>query len=139
MKWLAVLYDDHCGICSKMRGWLEKQVTYVPLRLVPLGSRNLTRMFPGVEAFNPDEKLVVIADDGSVWRGDGAWITLLWALPSGRELSLKLSSPALRPLARRVVTAVSSNRLTLSRWLNLRPDSLPDTDVCAVGSGTCPR
>ncbi len=130
MKWLAVLYDDQCGICSRLRAWLEKQITFVPLRLVPLHTPDLPQMFPGVHCFNPDEKLVVIADDGSVWRGDSAWITLLWALESGRELSLKLASPALRPLARRVVTAVSQNRLKLSRWLRLSSDSLPADELC---------
>jgi predicted DCC family thiol-disulfide oxidoreductase YuxK len=135
MKWLAVLYDDQCGMCSRLRAWLEKQITFVPLRLIPLHAPNLTQLFPGVHSFNPDEKLVVIADDGSVWRGDSAWITLLWALESGRELSLKLATPILRPLARRVVTAVSQNRLKLSRWLHLSADSLPAEESC--NDGTC--
>ncbi|CAN5795487.1 hypothetical protein BH11VER1_BH11VER1_33750 [soil metagenome] len=134
MKWLAVLYDDHCGICSRLRVWLEKQTTFVPLRLVPLHSPDLSQRFPGVAAFDPDEKLVVIADDGSVWRGDSAWIMLLWTLESGRELSYKMVSPALRPLAQRLVTAVSMNRLKLSRWFGLRADSLPMAKVCRDGS-----
>lgn len=138
MKWLAVLYDDHCGICSRLRAWLEKQITFVPLRLVPLHAPDLSQRFPGVDAFHPDEKLVVIADDGSVWRGDSAWIMLLWALASGRELSFKLSSPALRPLARRVVTAVSVNRLKLSRWFGLSADSLPPAEYCRDGICNAP-
>lgn len=128
MKWLAVLYDDHCGMCSHLRRWLEKQPTFVPLRLVPLHTPTVAKQFPGIDRFDPDEKLVVVADNGRVWRGDSAWITLLWALPSGREIALKLSSEALRPLARRVVTAVSNNRLKLSRWLRLNPDSLEEED-----------
>ena len=134
MKWLAVLYDDQCGICSHLRAWLEKQITFVPLRLIPLHASNLPQMFPGVASFNPDEKLVVIADDGSVWRGDSAWITLLWALESGRELSLKLASPSLRPLARKVITAVSQNRLKLSHWLRLEADSVRPVEDCKEGS-----
>ena len=126
MKWLAVLYDDECGICSRIRRWLEKQPTFVALRLIPLHSFEMMAAFPGIESFAPEEKLVVIADDGSVWRGDSAWIMLLWTLESGRELSLKLSSPALRPLAKKIVTAVSTNRLKLSGWLRLRPDRIPN-------------
>ena len=135
MNWMAILYDDRCGICSRMRRWVETQATYVPLRFVPLHSPGLDAQFPGVLAFSPDEKLVVIADDGALWKGDSAWITLLWALHSGRELALKLSSPALRPLARKVVTAVSANRLKLSRWLRLTPDALGEEAICA--EGTC--
>lgn len=138
MKWLHVLYDDHCGICSRLRAWLEKQHTFVPLRLVPLHAPDLPQRFPGVAAFKPEEKLVVIADDGSLWRGDSAWLMLLWTLESGRELSYKMASPALRPLAQRVVTAVSLNRIKLSRWFGLSGDSLPPTEECLDGNCVVP-
>ena len=133
MKWLAVLYDDRCGVCSRLRRWVERQPVFVPLRMVPLHSPGLSARFPGIESFHPDEKLVIVSDDGSVWRGDGAWITLLWALREGRELALKLASPALRPLARRIVNAVSCNRLRLSNWLSLRPDTLETDAACSEG------
>lgn len=138
MKSLTILYDDHCGICSRLRAWLENQATFVPLQFMPLHSPALPQMFPGIKHFHPDEKLVVVSDDGNVWQGDSAWITLLWSLESGRELSLKLASPALRPLARRVVAAVSQNRLKLSRWLNFRADSLPTATDCRDGSCRLP-
>lgn len=134
MNWLAILYDDHCGICSRIRTWLQGQASYVPIRLVPLHSRERITAFPGIDAFSPDEKLVIVSDDGSVWRGDGAWITLLWALRGGRELAFRLASPALRPLASRVVNAVSANRLRLSRWLRLDPDTLGPDETCAGGA-----
>ena len=134
MKWLAILYDDRCGICSRLRSWLEGQSTFVPLRMVPLHSPELSTCYPGIESFRPDEKLVVVSDDGRVWRGDGAWITLLWALREGRELALKLASPSLRPLARRSVNSVSDNRFRLSSWLGLRPDSMAAQSSCADDS-----
>lgn len=134
MNSLAILYDDRCGICSRMRRWLEQQATFIPLRFVPLHSPDLDSKFPGVMSFGPEEKLIVVADDGSLWKGDSAWITLLWALREGRELAMKLASPAMRPLARRVVTAVSSNRLRLSRWLRLAPDAIAEADECKDGS-----
>ena len=134
MKWLAVLYDDHCGVCSSMRRWLERQPSFVPLKMVALHSTDLSIRFPGIAAFDPDEKLVLVADDGLVWRGDGAWIMLLWALKSGRGISEKLSSPLLRPLARKIVTAVSSNRLSLSNWLGLIPDQMAGDGKCSNGS-----
>lgn len=138
MKWLTVLYDDHCGICSRLRVWLEKQHTFVPLRLVPLHAPDLPQRFPGVAAYKLEEKLVVIADDGLLWRGDSAWLMLLWTLESGRELSYKMASPALRPLAQRVVTAVSTNRIKLSRWFGLSADSLPPAEHCRDGACKVP-
>lgn len=138
MNYLTILYDDQCGICSRLKAWLETQATFVPLRYMPLHSPALSWMFPGINCFHPEEKLVVIADDGSLWQGDSAWITLLWSLKSGREWSLKLAAPALRPLARRVVAAVSQNRLKLSRWLKLSADSLPPENNCRDGSCKLP-
>ena len=138
MEWLAILYDDQCGICSRFRRWLEKQQSYVPLKLVPLHAPVVAKKFPGIDAFDPEEKLVVIADDGSVWRGDGAWITVLWALEKGRELSLRLASPAMRPLARHIVTGVSANRLRLSRWLRLKPDMFLGVNTCETGTCSVP-
>lgn len=129
MQWLAVIYDDHCGLCSTFRAWLSQQRTFVPLRLVPLHSPGLAQRFPGIAAFAPDEKLVAISDTGQVWRGEHAWIMVLWALQEGREYAQWLATPALCPFASRVVQAISRNRLQLSRWLHLTPDlvtSLPD-------------
>ncbi len=134
MKWLAVIYDDRCGLCSRLRGWLGRQPVFVPLRLVPLHTPGLATRFPGIEAFDPAEKLVVVSDEGVVWRGDGAWIMVLWALRDGRELALRLASPALRPLARRVVSTVSGNRLRLSSWLGLRPEALASAVACVEGN-----
>ena len=138
MKSLTILYDDQCGICSRLRIWLETQATFVPLQFMPLHSPALPQMYPGISVFQPDEKLVIVSDDGNVWQGDSAWITLLWSLESGREWSLKLASPALRPLARRVVAAVSQNRLKLSRWLNLSADNLPSGEICKDNSCRMP-
>ena len=137
MKWLAVLYDDECGICSRIRRWLEKQPVYVPLKLVPFRAPITHKKFVGIDLFFPEQKLVVVSDEGAVWRGDSAWIMLLWALVQGRELSMKMASPTMRPLARKVVTAVSANRLRLSKWLRLTPDRFPNPD-CSTSSCKAP-
>ncbi len=59
----------------------------------------------------------MISDSGEVWKGDAAWIMVLWALRETREWSLRLASPALRPLARAACHLLSQNRYTISRWL----------------------
>jgi predicted DCC family thiol-disulfide oxidoreductase YuxK len=134
MKWLAVIYDDRCGLCSRMRTWLVRQKAFVTLRPVPLHAPGLENRFPGIDAFKPAEQLVVVSDEGVVWRGDRAWIMLLWALRDGREMAQRLSSPSLRPLARKIVETVSSNRLRLSRWLRLPPETPGPPPLCAEGS-----
>ena len=46
----------------------------------------------------------------------------LWALRDFREWSLRLASPPMQAIARKVVHLISSNRLTLSSLLRLRAD-----------------
>lgn len=117
MNRLYVLYDEECELCYRLRIWLAQQPAYVPLGFIPLQSPDLAPQFPGIERFEPADRLVVISDAGELWRGESAWITILWALREYREWSLRLAHPALRPLARRACALVSENRRGLSRWL----------------------
>lgn len=117
MKLLYILYDAKCGLCRKVRIWLDRQPAYVKLRFQPLQSAELEERFPGIAKFSPEEQLVVISDKGSLWRGESAWIVILWALREYREWSQRLATPTLRPFARKVCGLVSENRLGLSRWL----------------------
>ena len=115
MKRLWVLYDAECVLCNRVRKWLGRQPAFVPLAFRPLQSA--AAIFPGIAKFHPEEQLVVISDSGEVWQGDAAWIMVLWALRETREWSLRLASPALRPLARAACHLLSQNRYTISRWL----------------------
>jgi predicted DCC family thiol-disulfide oxidoreductase YuxK len=117
MKRLFVLYDKECGLCRRLRAWLALKPTFVPFTFIPLQSPDLSLRFPGIEAFRPEEQLVVISDQGDLWRGESAWITVLWALREYRSWALRLAQPALRPLARKACALVSENRKGLSRWL----------------------
>ncbi|HEX8311860.1 MAG TPA: DCC1-like thiol-disulfide oxidoreductase family protein [Chthoniobacteraceae bacterium] len=117
MTRLYILYDAECALCRSCRVWLSQQPAYLPLIFIPLQSPEIGCRFPGVEQLRPAEELVVIADDGCVWRGDAAWITALWALKEYREWSQRLASPVLRPFARRACALVSQNRQALSGWL----------------------
>jgi predicted DCC family thiol-disulfide oxidoreductase YuxK len=117
MKTLTVLYDKECEMCRRLRVWLATQPAYVTLRFIPLQSEEVAPQFPGIEKYHPEERLVVISDKGDLWRGEAAWITVLWALREYREWALRLAHPALRPLARRACALISENRRGLSRWL----------------------
>jgi predicted DCC family thiol-disulfide oxidoreductase YuxK len=116
MKRLYVLYDAKCELCRRIRVWLERQSAFVSLAFVPLQSADLEERFPGVNALEPERQILVVADNGDVWRGSDAWIVCLWALRDFREWSQRLASPILRPFARHVCDMVSRNRLTFSRW-----------------------
>jgi predicted DCC family thiol-disulfide oxidoreductase YuxK len=133
---LVVLYDARCGFCSSCRSWLEEQTQLVPLSFLSAGSPEASRRFPGLASSAEPEELIVVDDEGGVYRGADAWILCLWALDEYRQWSFRLANPALRPLARRAFEWVSHRRKALSRLLRLAPDA----DVAAAletGSPDC--
>ena len=61
-------------------------------------------------------------DCGAVYRDGHAWILCLYALAEYRELSLRLASPALLPLARKAFSFLSKRRGALSELLGMATD-----------------
>jgi predicted DCC family thiol-disulfide oxidoreductase YuxK len=114
MKCLYVLYDSQCELCVRCRNWLMKQAAFVPLVFIALQSDEVRRRFSGIDALKPDEQLLVISDDGFVYRGARAWIMCLWALRKYRAHAQRLSNPVLLPLAQLVCELLSRNRFYLS-------------------------
>lgn len=117
MKHLYVLYDAKCDLCRRVRAWLGVQPAFVPLVFVPLQSEDLEARFPGVSALEPSRQILVVADNGDVWRGEDAWIVCLWALRDYREWSARMAGPMLRPFARKLCAFVSRHRRGLGDWL----------------------
>jgi predicted DCC family thiol-disulfide oxidoreductase YuxK len=118
---LTVLYDARCGLCSAARRWLEGQRQLVPLELLPADGADARRRFPTLAAAEPEE-LLVISDEGDVYRGSHAWIVCLWALDEYRDWSFRMAGPTLLPLARSVVAWISARRHRLSRALGMMSD-----------------
>ena len=119
MKRLYVLFDGECALCGRCRSWLARQPAFLPLHFLPFQSPEVARLFPGIEALHPEEQLLVVSDEGGVYRGPQAWIMCLYALRNYREWSYRLAHQALLPWARRACEALSENRFHVSRWLAL--------------------
>src|SRR5262245_18187160 len=100
MRRLFVLYDAGCGLCSRVRRWAEGQTAYVPLEFIRSDDPAVARRYPGLKRRGLSEELIVIGDDGSVYRESHAWLMCLYALEEYREWAFRLSRPALMPLAR---------------------------------------
>ncbi len=118
MKRLYVLFDGECSLCGRCRTWLARQPAFLELHFLPFQSPQALRRFPGIEALHPEEQLLVISDEGGVYRGPQAWIMCLYALRDYREWSQRLAHPALLPWARHVCELLSENRFRVSRWLD---------------------
>jgi predicted DCC family thiol-disulfide oxidoreductase YuxK len=122
MKRLAVLYDMKGGFCVSCRHWLAGQPKFVEMDFLPARSAESARRLPGLEKPGDRDEVIVVGDDGSVWRGAKAFLMCLWALEEYRDWSLTLSRPTLLPLARTAVAIPGSLRKRLSSWLGLRSE-----------------
>ena len=135
MDTLTVLYDARCNLCSHLRAWLEAKPAYVELAFLPAGSQEARRRFPALDHAATTSELTVISDDGAVYIEAKAFLMCLWALRDYRAWSLRLSSPDMIPLARRVVLWVAQNRFRFgSRSLDaILSDNAGSAADCADG------
>ena len=122
MTKLFVLYDPHCGLCEAIRGWMLDQRSSFQIDIIASGSERARTLFPDIES-NPDE-LIVVDDEGLIYRGDSAFIICLYALDAYRPWAYRLSSPILRPFARRAFEMLSKNRKKISDLLALANDEV---------------
>lgn len=113
---VTVLYDARCNLCRSARAWLERQPQLVPLEFVPAASVAARERFPFLDPELTLEDLTVVGDGGEVWVGAKAWVVCLLALDGKRGLANRLSSPALMPKARAVVSFVSRHRRSLGTY-----------------------
>ena len=84
---LTVLYDEACPVCRRARRWVERQRTYVPVAFVPAGGAEARRRFPALDHAATRRDITVVADDGATYRDEAAWIVVLWAVASTRQLA----------------------------------------------------
>jgi len=138
MTALYAFYDGECGLCAACRRWLSNQPQLVPIRFLPYQSDEARRLCPGLAGLRPEREIVVMADTGEIYQGDGAWITLLWATANWRSIAVDLSASEMRGIARKVIEAISENRLTLSKWLGLKRGE-PVAASCASPGTRGPR
>lgn len=140
MEKLYVLYDADCGLCSWARRWIIQQPAFVPLRFIPAGSETAARLFPGLgRPDEPKQELVVVTDEGAVYRNENAWIMCLFALEEYREWAERLAHPLLRPLAREGFALLSRQRPRISRWLSLASEVEIAETLRHVHAPSCAR
>ncbi len=122
MNKLTVLYDARCGFCVRCRWWLAREPKFVEIECLPAGGPDALRLFPELAAPGAVDELVVVDDEGGVYRGARAWLLCLWALVEYREWSEWLASPALMPLARGAFALLSAGRKKISSVFGLTPE-----------------
>lgn len=116
LRRVTVLYDARCNLCRAARGWLERQDQLVALEFLAAASPQARARYPFLDPHLTLEDLTVVGDGGEVWVGAKAWVVCLWALEEKRGLAQRLSSPALMPRARSVVSFVSRHRRAVGTY-----------------------
>lgn len=116
MKSLTVLYDAECAFCRRCRRWLEAQPQLVTLRFLPRAAPRVKELFPMLEMAGDDAELILVSDEGAVYRDDKAYLMCLWALREYRSIAIKLATPKWRGLARRAFAWLANGRSWLSRF-----------------------
>jgi len=112
---LTVLYDGHCDFCSRCMIWLQEQQQRIPLEFIPIHSASTKQRYPSL--FNKDDadELIVISNQGEVYRKDKAFIMCLFALEEYVEWAFHFSKPAYRPFIRHGYQYLSHFRFSLSK------------------------
>ncbi len=143
MNRLYVLYDAGCGICSRVRSWLQAQEQAIPLVFVAAGSEQARRLFPCLEHPEGDpERMTVVDDEGRVYHDTKAYLMCLYAIEGYRDWAQRFARPALLPMTRRFVNlAITQNRHRISEWFGLRGDAelLDDLQRERFGSDRSPE
>ena len=119
MRALFVFYDGECGLCAKARAHLAGLAQLVPLVFVPYQDVRLHTVFPALARLDPDRQVIAMSDTGDIYRGDSAWITILWALRDYRRWAIRLARPAWRKHAKTAVHYLARNRRKISTRLGL--------------------
>jgi len=74
-------------VCRRARNWAESKDQLVPLRFLKAGGHLARETFPDLDHAGTLVDITTIGDDGSIRRGDAAWITVLWSIASTRTLA----------------------------------------------------
>lgn len=90
---LTVLYDRRCPLCRRLRAWLASQGTLVAMEFLAAGSDEARRRFPSLDHERTRSVLTVVAQDGSYYEAERAWLVCAWALPRWRGLAEHFSRP----------------------------------------------
>ena len=109
---LTVLYDEHCGLCRRAKDWLATQPMRIEMELLAAGSPVTRSRFGAIPWIGQD--LVVVSDDGRVWRDAPAFLMCLWATRRYRKFSRTLSGTAFKPVAAAFFNTISKRRLEIS-------------------------
>jgi len=115
MRKLTILYDSSCDFCQRCRRWMLYEATFLELEFLSRCSLAAIHQYPTLVRDADFSELLVVNDEGQVYRGAKAFIMCLYATKRYRSLSLLLAKRGLIHFARRAFEFISKRRYLLSR------------------------
>jgi predicted DCC family thiol-disulfide oxidoreductase YuxK len=115
----TVIYDAHCGVCSRSVAWLRRQRADQPLRFLAADSEEAVRLVP----VRPPNQMAIVGPSGEVLLGSDGWIACMSALPRYRGLARVMVWPVVNPFVRIGYGLVARNRLRISAMLGRKGDA----------------
>ena len=107
---LTVLYDPRCPLCRRLREWLDRQATLVPVEFVAADSPLAHQRFPDLDHRRTTRVLTVVSRDGAVYEEERAWLVCGWALPSWQPVVERFGSGVKLRVARVGTRAIDGYR-----------------------------
>jgi predicted DCC family thiol-disulfide oxidoreductase YuxK len=97
----TVVYDGHCGVCSRMAGVIRQWDRDGRMDVVASQADGVRERYPWISADAFRESLQVIGPGGEreTTQGAAAVATVISLLPKGRWVAWLFRVPVLRPLA----------------------------------------
>ncbi|MDQ6738751.1 MAG: DCC1-like thiol-disulfide oxidoreductase family protein [Gemmatimonadota bacterium] len=96
----TVIYDGHCGVCTRLAQRLAKMDRRGVFEIVASQSAGVAARFPWISDAAFAESLQVVRNaDNKTWQGAGAVEEIIGELRGGRALSWVFAFPFARALA----------------------------------------
>jgi uncharacterized protein YqjF (DUF2071 family)/predicted DCC family thiol-disulfide oxidoreductase YuxK len=115
-----LLYDAHCGLCSRWISAMGQHLRHVGIEFAPLQSAWVYETL-SLSTEQRAEEIRLILADGTLLTGGDVYIHILRCLWWCRPIGVLLSLPVLRWMTWRVYRLVNRNRFAISRACNLKP------------------
>lgn len=108
---LTVIYDGHCGVCTRLVQRVARLDTHRVLEIIPSQAPGVRDRFPWIPAAAYDESLQVVrVSDGRTWQGAAAVEEITKALRAGWAVSWLFRIPFARRIAERAYRWFADHR-----------------------------
>lgn len=113
MEKLILLYDAHCNLCVNSVKTLQRLPSRATLEFIPLQEAELPKLLPQASIEQLQSELHVIDENGEVFKGADAIISIVRTVRSLSWLASLYRVPLFRPVAQVMYRWIAKHRYQL--------------------------